>query len=537
MTSAQTQTNTQARSQAQAAVEGVSVKPTARVEYSSRGHVAILGGPEALEFAPSLQARHKTTVILTHGEETPSTNIISLAGRGLSIEGYLGNFTLSLGDAGKPNHETLKVDLVLDMGESPIVSMPLPPPGYLVCSSDHTSLDQAQAELAEMIGTFEKPRFFDYDASICAHARSGQAGCNRCVEACPADAITALAESIEVNPYLCQGGGVCASVCPSGAIRYVYPSASDMLNRIRALLQSYRQHDGVQPLLLFVAEDDVGLITDIPSNMLPVPVEEVASVGLDIWLSALAYSAQQVILFDSGKVFSRVRAALDEQLRTAAEVLRGLGYPADAIRWADAAQLNAECGAVMPTFQAATFGGLHEKRRAMFMALDHLFGAAPSPAAMVSLSVGAPFGSVHVDANSCTLCMSCTSVCPMHAVYAGNERPQLLFNESQCVQCGICAAACPEHSITLEARLLADPALRERTVTLHEEEPLACVSCGKPFATRSVVNNMLAKLEHHWMFQNERAKRRLQMCDDCRIADIVDDPEAMQQGFIATPRQ
>ena len=61
--------------------------------------------------------------------------------------------------------------------------------------------------------------------------------CTRCIDACPADAITGLAERIEVNPYLCQGGGVCASVCPSGAIRYAYPSARDNL-----VITSYSIH-------------------------------------------------------------------------------------------------------------------------------------------------------------------------------------------------------------------------------------------------------------------------------------------------------
>jgi len=52
-----------------------------------------------------------------------------------------------------------------------------------------------------------------------------------------------------------------------------------------------------------------------------------------------------------------------------------------------------------------------------------------------------------------------------------------------------------------------------------------------------VITNMLTKLEGHWMFQNERAKRRLMMCDDCRVVDMVQDPDAMQQGFETHRRQ
>jgi ferredoxin len=225
------------------------------------------------------------------------------------------------------------------------------------------------------------------------------------------------------------------------------------------------------------------------------------------------------------------------QLQTTAEILQGLGYAIDAVELVESDAVNNACTVKMPDIQAATYAGFNEKRRVAFMALDHLFSQSPAPQDILSLSAGAPFGTLQVDTQSCTLCLSCTSVCPTHAVYAGTEEPKLLFNEAQCVQCGICTSACPEQAITLQPRLLVDPELRQRHVTLHEEPALCCVSCGKPFATQSVVGNMLAKLEDHWMFQNERAKRRLMMCEDCRIVDIAQDPEAMQQGFMAPNRQ
>jgi len=156
---------------------------------------------------------------------------------------------------------------------------------------------------------------------------------------------------------------------------------------------------------------------------------------------------------------------------------------------------------------------------------------------VLPLSAGAPFGTLELNTKSCTLCMSCTSVCPSHAVYAGNEEPKLLFDEARCVQCGICASACPENAIRLKPRLLADPEQRHEHVTLHHESPLCCIRCGKPFATQSVINTMLAKLGDHWMFQNERARQRLLMCDDCRVADIIQDPEAMKASFGDTHRQ
>jgi hypothetical protein len=31
---------------------------------------------------------------------------------------------------------------------------------------------------------------------------------------------------------------------------------------------------------------------------------------------------------------------------------------------------------------------------------------------------------------------------------------------------------------------------------------------------------MMSKLEGHWMFQSEDARRRLQMCEHCRVKDM-----------------
>jgi hypothetical protein len=68
---------------------------------------------------------------------------------------------------------------------------------------------------------------------------------------------------------------------------------------------------------------------------------------------------------------------------------------------------------------------------------------------------------------------------------------------------------------------------RRRSVTLHREEPFHCVTCGKAFATRSIIDAMQAKLADHAMFASERGRRRLMMCEDCRVMDVVQDDEAM----------
>jgi len=533
----QQQTNATARAAAQAAVEGLTVKPTGRVEYRSRGRLAVIGGQEAREFASRIAEPLKPQVILLQGEEEPGPPLVSVAGRAIRLDGYLGAFKLSLGEEGKSNYEMVDIDLVLDLGPDPLFSMPLTPPGYLHAATDEISMVAALEQLTDLVGTFEKPRYFNYDASICAHARAGQQACTRCIDACPAEAITSLAEAIEVNPNLCQGGGVCATVCPSGAIQYAYPRAEDTLQQIRTLLRVYRDNDGKDPVIAFFSEADGEVTGSVPENLIPVLVEELGSVGLEVWFSALAYGATAVLLVDGGAMPASVSTAVTQQLIAAGEILSAMGYPENSIRLVKLDTLESETASSMPLIEGATFSGVGGKRQTAFMAIDHLYAEASQPKLMANLSTGAPFGTANVDEDRCTLCMSCVGVCPGKALQTGDGKPQLMFIEGNCLQCGMCTRSCPEDAIWISPRFMFEHEVRSRPRVLYEEPPFCCVSCGKPFATHSVITSMLSKLEGHWMFQNERAKRRLMMCDDCRVVDIVQDQEAMQQGFETHRRQ
>lgn len=521
--------NAKARAAAHAAIEGQLTHPTSKVAYLSKGRVVVIGGNAAYEFSSSLEAPLKPLLVLLEGIEEPGVPVIVLGGRSIRISGYLGNFRIELGDSGKPNYESVQADLILDLSPTPVSSIPVKPPGYIVSGVEDHELSSARKELEQMVGSFEKPRFFDYDASICAHARSGQSGCNRCIETCPTEAISSLAESVEVDPYLCQGGGICATVCPSGAIRYNYPNTADMLNRVRTLLRVYHENAGQHAVVGFVSENDIEAIKAIPANILIIVIEELASVGLEVWLSAFAYGAKKVLLIDGGALPDMVYSALQEQVIISKEILGGMGYETNAIDFVSARNLHREHKAVLPEMDTASFAGLNDKRQAVFLAIDFLHDKAPIPASVIELPGGAPFGAIEIDDTACTLCMSCTSVCPAGAVQAGNELPQLIFHEANCLQCGICAAACPEDAISLESRLLADPEIRQPSRVLHEEPAFCCVSCGKPFATNSVIQNILSKLGEHRMFQDERARRRLMMCEDCRVIDVVQDQAAMEQ--------
>jgi ferredoxin len=535
-------TNRQARDQALRAMHGIRVEPTSLVNYQSRGRVAVIGDQVALEIAPRLNDKLSPIVVLTRGAEEPGAPVVPVGGRSLRIEGYLGAYMIHLGEPGRANAESLAVDLILDLSQQPLMERGMNPPGYYHSSVEEDQLASVLDELARMTGSFEKPRYFDYDPSICAHGRSGKTACTRCIDVCPADAITGLAETIEVNSYLCQGGGACATVCPSGAIRYVYPSVKDNLQRLRTLLSTYREQGGRWPVVVFHAASDRPLPQEMPTHYLPVVVEELASVGIDVWLSALAYGARRVLLADGGGIPSRVPsvvlAAMQEQLTISGEILTAMGYPQASIRLISHAELPWETGQGMPGIEPAGFSGIGSKRQSITLAIDHLHAQAERSKPMATLSTGAPFGSVYVEDKACTLCLSCVGACPGKALQSGSdELPQLQFIEGNCLQCGLCTRTCPEDAIWITPRFLFDAKRRSRARTLKEEEPFRCTACGKPFATRSVIDKMRGKLKGHSMFQSERALKRLTLCDTCRVVDIVQDEEAMGDGLDGGFRQ
>ena len=137
-------------------------------------------------------------------------------------------------------------------------------------------------------GEFEKPRFFKYNPDICAHGASGLTGCTRCIDACPAGAIISMQDEVAVDPYKCQGAGACATACPTGAMTYVYPSVSDHLRKLAALLRAYRDSAGETPAILYY-DAEAGrsrlqrLIAALPEHVIPFEVAELGSVGMDVW--------------------------------------------------------------------------------------------------------------------------------------------------------------------------------------------------------------------------------------------------------------
>jgi len=474
-------------------------------------------------------------------------------------------------------------DLVLDLRDTPAFTQHAPPQGYFHAAQDPARLMQAVLKLRDLVGEFEKPRFFHYKKKLCAHSRNEQTGCTACIDVCSAQAIRSDASlkgkaegkvrrttqatpdaggqggGIVVDPYLCVGCGACTTVCPSGALAYALPGTQDQGRRIRTMLSTYRRGGGKDAALFIHSEgagqrlvDDLGRaaridnrLQGLPARVMPLPVWHTASIGLDLWLMALAQGASQVWVLMTDEEAPEYRTALAEQMAVAQALMSGLGFTGTHLRLLDvpgmgdardlpafdqALRTSPAQGVSRPCDAAAQA----DKRATLELAMDHLIATAPLaarlpaglPDSLPLPAAGSPFGSLVVDAQKCTMCLSCVGACPSAALADNPDKPQLRFIEKNCVQCGLCVKTCPEDALQLQPRLLLADGGRARKElrVINEAQPFHCIQCGKAFGTRPGIEAMVAKIGQHPAFAGDQG-RRLRMCSDCRVVDMFSNPD------------
>ena len=548
-----TDSNGQARLTAIAGTVELSnlIPPT--VSYESRGNLLIIGEYDTITtLAPQFSTLNSVTLLATSTVEdaaqaTPESNVFF--SNDVTITGYLGAFEVNCRVAGSllSSYTNLaeatiggdSFDLVVDMSAESLIKAEIPAPGYYPVGSGKAKIADVIDTLPEMLGTFDKPKYFRLNNDICAHSSRGVSGCTRCVDACPAGALSSNGHAIEINPFLCQGVGTCATACPTEAITYALPEPEKTQNFIYRLLNSYQMAGGEKPSILFFGNRDeesvAAQLPSLPSNVIPIALEELATVGVDTWFSALVYGAHQVLLATNiAYIPVTIDRVLKDELAIANNFLTELGFEADRICLFDinsAADFVAFSHPVLPVAdnQIAVMdsGVLAEqlsgtKREKLFTALDKLHAQSPIKPTTSAVPENAPYGSVECKSDDCTLCMGCVAVCPTRALHAVGGRPGLQFREQDCVQCGLCEKACPEQVISLKPGLNWDAENRQSAVMIHEEEAACCLSCGKAFAPASMIKMLTEKLQGHSQFQGD-AIRRLSMCEDCRVRDIFSD--------------
>ena len=527
--------------------------PTGIKTLASEGRCLLIGrGQVALDAAAALAARLTVTVLLAGSDDAVPPRVAGFAitqGRVRRAGGYLGQFELEI-DGYAPalpsSRKTLDFalardgaattcDLILDLGGGPALFSDHRRAGYLRADpTDPLAVARALLAATDLVGTFDKPLYVDYDAGICAHARSKKTGCTRCLDNCPTGAIAPDGDHVAIDAGICAGCGTCSAVCPTGAVSYAYPQRGDLIGRVQAMLAAYRRAGGARPVLLVHDErHGAELIAasgrfgrGLPANVIPLGVYAVTGLGHDILAGLLAAGADQIVLLAGAEQRAEL-TGLETEVALLAALLTGLGHAgprALILTEDDPDALEAALFdlARLPALAMDGFAAKGGKREIARLAIARLHATAPTPVDRIALPDGAPYGRVGVRTEGCTLCLACVGACPANALADNPDRPQLSFTEAACVQCGICVATCPEQVMSLEPGYDFTPAA-QRPVIVKDEEPAICVRCAKPFGTKSTIARIRAKLAgRHAMFASDAQARLIEMCDTCRITELAE---------------
>ncbi|MBY8317588.1 4Fe-4S binding protein [Vibrio fluvialis] len=518
------------------------IPPT--VSYESGGHTLILG-PTSLIERTALQLSQMASVTLLSIDGEQGTHDKLYFADTVEISGFLGAFKVIVENHGLNinlanaaiDHDCF--DIVLDMSLNGVMSEEVPVPGYFPVGRGFPKLSDSLEEIPELMGTFDKPKYFRLDTDLCAHSSRGVKGCERCVDACPAGALSSegsekTGHRIQINPYLCQGVGTCATSCPTEAIHYALPNPTDTQKFIERLLNNYHQAGGEKPIVLICSsrheQYNLMALRVLPENVIPVTVEELPSVGIDTWFAALVNGATQVLFAASRHMPPTILRILNQEVSMAQSFLAHLGIRKETIDILYLESLREAAPALCDEPLGLNLGELEGKKRdRLYVALDALATARGTEPGVQSLAATAPYGAIECSTTDCTLCMSCVAVCPTRALHHEGDSPSLKFIEQDCVQCGLCVKACPEKALTAVQQLNWNAAQRQSVVTLHQEEPAKCLRCHKPFAPQSMITMLQNKLRGHSHFSDQASLDRIAMCEDCRVVDVFEsmanDPE------------
>jgi ferredoxin len=517
------------------------IPPT--VSYQSGGHTLIIGPTSIIESAAEqLSDMNSVTLLSTDGEKGSHAQLYFASS--VQVSGFLGTFDVVIESKGSQanlakvaiNHDCF--DVVLDLCLNSCMSEEVPVPGYYPVGRGYPKLAEALEEIPTLMGTFDKPKFFRLDTDLCAHSSRGVKGCDRCVDACPAGALSSegsdkTGHKIEINPYLCQGVGTCATACPTEAIHYALPNPQDTQKFVERTLANYEEAGGQAPIVLFCSSRhesyNVMALNALPDNVVPIVVEELPSVGIDTWFAALVNGATQVLFAASRHMPETILRVLNNEVETAKSLLAQLGITKETIDILYLESLREGPPTLCTDVFDLALGDLEgNKRQRLFTALDAMAQSRIPEANHAPLPTNAPFGNVECDSKDCTLCMSCVSVCPTRALHSAGDIPGLKFIEQDCIQCGLCTKACPENVLTTNTRMNWDKDARQNAIVLHQEKAAECIRCHKPFAPQSMIDMLQTKLRGHSHFNDPAAISRIAMCEDCRVIDMfesmADDP-------------
>lgn len=352
--------------------------------------------------------------------------------------------------------------------------------------------------------------------------------CDHCRIVCPENAIRREADRLRINEAACVACGLCAAVCPTGGMSVSAVTAQDLLAVLHGRVADAHMDDRRSATVIFyqAADRHADHALDAQDRCRPVvamPLDRIGWAGPEVWLGTLAYGAGQVLIQLPEGCPPDLQQGLESQLHWTAALLEAIAIGGGRVRMLQPGEaMPTSPDTVKSVWPPGEFSPFQSKRELIYDSALHLARHAGFAGAAVPLPDGAPFGRIRVDSEACTLCMACCGSCPTGALANPGDAPALTLNEAACIQCGACRRICPEEAVRLDPQLSLQPDAAGRPQTIHEQQPFACVRCGRGFAAPGMVAKIMARLEGHWMYNDGHSLRRLKMCPDCRVRELFE---------------
>lgn len=303
----------------------------------------------------------------------------------------------------------------------------------------------------------------DVTPPLCLATRYRSSSCRRCLDACPAAAITP-SPWLELDAKSCRSCGACAAVCRTGALAFA--ARSDML---RAEFQARAAADPATVTLVCRCVDPTS------ADGAPIVVPCLGGVSARDLIAAASLGIEQLHLI-SGDCpecpDAAAEAALDLAVATADETLDALHS-----QWIVARRRLPDCkpkavpsshtvsrrgllAYIMRGLGRTAAEGIAAPEQERSVATLHKQVAPPDAHGLllsdlaklesrlagspVTLPASLPLADVNVS-SACDACGLCLKYCPHGALTLKSEVPTTDYG--RCTGCGLCAEVCPRAAV------------------------------------------------------------------------------------------
>ena len=379
-----------------------------------------------------------------------------------------------------------------------------------------SSIEEVVTQLRKNIEGYEYKKFTSYDPTICQYHERREEICGRCFDVCPTTAIMKIdaQKHLEFSQIDCHGCGGCISVCPSGALDYA-PSSKE------SIFEMARYLNGHIPLIIPQKMSIETLNVPLKEKILPFKIEGEKFLHEGTLLTLLQESGSQLIFYSD---------FISKGTGDAINILNDIyqkKYAKDAIFIAkDENELKVALEEIQFIENSRfTFNEENAQKKEIFSyRLSQIVG--DENLGVVKTGEHIHYGTVKVNEEKCTLCLSCVGACNVDALIADPDTYELKLNPSVCTSCGYCEVSCPEKDcLSIEHDTLRlEPSWFHQTV-IAKDTLFACVECGEHFATTKSVEKIAAMMAP--LFASNPVKERtLYCCENCKPKLMI------QQGLL-----